>query len=113
MHRPVVAISVAGMLAACSLAAVAQAPKRPLTPDDWDHWRSIASPVISNDGRWVVYSLVPQVGDGELVVRATSGSAEYHVPRGFIGRPQMVAGARDTTNPAPPAQISSDSKFAL
>ena len=113
MHRPVVAISVAGMLAACSLAAVAQAPKRPLTPDDWDHWRSISSPAISNDGRWVVYSLVPQVGDGELVVRSTSNATEYRVPRGFVGRPKMVAGARDTTNAAPPAQITSDNKFAF
>jgi dienelactone hydrolase len=93
--------------------AFAQATKRPLTPDDWDHWRSIASPTISNDGRWVVYSLVPQVGDGALVVRATQGATEYRLARGFIGRPQMVAGARDTTNNAPPAQITADSKFAL
>ena len=113
MHRPVAIISVSGMLAAFSVTAIAQAPKRALTPDDWDHWRSISSPAISNDGRWVVYSLVPQVGDGELIVRATSGSTEYRIQRGFIGRPQMVAGARDTTNAAPPAQITSDSKFAL
>src|SRR6266550_9638642 len=111
MHRPLAIISASGMLAAFSVTAIAQAPKRALTPDDWDHWRSISSPAISNDGRWVVYSLVPQVGDGELVVRATSGSAEYRVPRGFVGRPQMVAGARDTTNVAAPGQVTADSKF--
>src|SRR5690348_9352638 len=98
-------VSVAG-------SALAQGPKRPLTPDDWDHWRSIGSPTISNDGRWVIYSLVPQVGDGELVVRATHGATEYRIPRGFIGRPQMIAGARDTSNNAPPAQFTADSKFA-
>src|SRR5436853_1084977 len=113
MHRPLAIISVSGMLAAFSVTAIAQAPKRALTPDDWDHWRSISWPAISNDGRWVVYSLVPQVGDGELIVRATSGSNEYRIQRGFIGRPQMVAGARDTTNASPPAQITSDNKFAL
>jgi hypothetical protein len=114
MHRPLVTISVSGMLtAALSASALAQAPKRPLTPDDWDHWRSISSPAISNNGRWVVYSLVPQVGDGELIVHATSGATEYRVPRGFVGRPQMVAGSRDTTNAAPAAQITADSKFAL
>ena len=103
-----------GMLVgALGAVALAQAPKRPLTPDDWDHWRSISSPAISNDGRWVVYSLVPQVGDGDLVVRATSGNTEYRVPRGFVGRPQMVAGARDTTNAAAPAQITADDKFVL
>jgi dipeptidyl aminopeptidase/acylaminoacyl peptidase len=114
MYRPLVILSTSGMLvAAFAHSAQAQSSKRPLTPDDWDHWRSISSPAISNDGRWVVYSLVPQVGDGELVVHATSGAMEYRVPRGFIGRPQMVAGARDTTNAAPPAQITSDSKFTL
>ena len=114
MHRPIVILSTSGMLVgALGAVALAQAPKRPLTPDDWDHWRSISSPAISNDGRWVVYSLVPQVGDGELLVRATSGSTEYRIPRGFIGRPQMIAGARDTTNAAAPATISADNKFVL
>ena len=111
------------LLLALAIAAVAVAPldsiaaqaspKRALTPDDWDHWRSISSPTISADGRWVVYSLVPQVGDGELVVRATQGATEYHIPRGFVGRPQMVAGARDTTNVAAAAQITADSKYAV
>src|SRR4029077_3495429 len=41
------------------------------------------------------------------------GTTEYRIPRGFVGRPQMVAGSRDTTNAAPPAQITADSKFAL
>ena len=114
MYRPFAIASTSAMLvASLAVASFAQAPKRSLTPSDWDHWRSISSPVVSNDGKWVVYSLVPQVGDGELVVRATHGSTEYRVPRGFVGRPQMVAGARDTTNIAGPAQITADSRFAL
>src|SRR5689334_22000998 len=92
---------------------VAQA-KRALTPADWDHWRSIAGATLSADGKWALYSLVPQVGDGELVVRSTQGSTEYRVPRGFIGRPQMVAGGRGDSASAPaPAVFSSSSKFAL
>src|SRR3954467_12385854 len=72
MYRRLVILSTLGMLAgALATVAAAQAPKRALTPDDWDHWQSISSPAISNDGRWVVYSLVPQVGDGELIVRAS------------------------------------------
>jgi dipeptidyl aminopeptidase/acylaminoacyl peptidase len=114
MHRPLVILSMSGMFAAAiGVAASAQGSKRPLTPDDWDHWRSISSPAISNDGHWVAYSLVPQVGDGDLVIRATSGSAEYKVPRGFIGRPQMVAGSRDTTNVAAPASITADNRYVL
>ena len=112
MSRHSLSLIASGFLAIFS-AGSAHAQKRPLTPTDWDRWRSIAAPTVSNDGRWVVYSLVPQVGDGELVVRATHGTTEYRIPRGFVGRPQMVAGARDTTNNAPPAQITADSKFAL
>jgi dienelactone hydrolase len=80
--------------------------KRPLTPDDWDRWRSIAGTTVSSDGAWVAYSIVPQVGDGELVVRATQGSREWRVPRGFIGRPQLIAGFQggdSTAAPVPPA----------
>ncbi|HKO15475.1 MAG TPA: prolyl oligopeptidase family serine peptidase [Gemmatimonadaceae bacterium] len=94
-------------------AAAAFAQQRPLTPEDWDHWKSITGTALSRDGRWAVYSLVPQVGDGELVIRSTQGATEYHVPRGFIGRPQMVAGARDTTGGAPPAQITADSRTVV
>jgi hypothetical protein len=57
MRRPclLAATSLSGLfVAAFAISALAQASKRPLTPDDWDHWRSISSPVISNDGHWVV-----------------------------------------------------------
>lgn len=114
MYRRLVILSTSGMLVgALGSVAIAQAPKRALTPDDWDRWQSISSPAISNDGRWVAYSLVPQVGDGELIVRATQGGTEYRIPRGFIGRPQMVAGARDTTNVAAPALITADNKHVV
>lgn len=66
--------------------------KRPLTPADWDRWKSISGTTVSADGAWVAYSLVPQVGEGELVVRSTRGTREWRVSRGFIGRPQLVAG---------------------
>ena len=113
--KPTLALRALVLVAAPLAIAVAQAPapKRALTPDDWDKWRSISGAAISNDGKWAVYSLVPQVGDGELVIRATQAATEYRVPRGFVGRPQMVAGARDTLNVTAPAQITSDSKFVL
>jgi len=77
-----------------SMIPAAQAPtaKRPLTQADWDHWRSITGPVLSSDGRWAAYTLVPQVGDGELIVRATQGTTEYRVPRGYLGRPNNIPG---------------------
>jgi hypothetical protein len=67
--------------------------KKVLTQTDWDRWRSIQTPVLSNDGKWAAYTLSPQVGDGEFVVRATIGTTEYRVPAGYIGRPNNTPGA--------------------
>ena len=108
--------------AAAPLAA--QAPKKVLTQADWDKWKSINAPALSNDGKWVAYTLIPQVGDGELIVRSTTTNTEYHVPRGFIGRPNNTPGglrgpaggtgeAEPTGPNATPAQITADSRFVI
>jgi len=88
--------------------------RRALTPADWDSWRSISGTTLSADGRWVAYSLVPQVGDGALVVRSTDGLQEWRVPRGYIGRPQLIAGYHGSRNegPTPPA-FSRDSRWVV
>ena len=102
----------------------AQSSKKVLTQADWDIWKSITAPALSNDGKWAVYTLVPQVGDGELVIRSTSGSTEYRVPRGYIGRPNNTPGGLrgpaggtgegDPVGPAvAPAQITADSRYVL
>ncbi len=102
----------------------AQTSKKVLTQADWDKWKSINAPALSNDGKWAVYTLIPQVGDGELVIRSTSGSTEYRVPRGFLGRPnntpgglrgpQGGTGEEAPTGPtAAPATISADSRFVV
>ena len=104
--------------------AVASAQKKVLTQADWDKWKSIQGAAISNDGKWALYSLVPQVGDGEMIVRATQGAAEYHVPRGYLGRPNNVPGGlrpRATGNPeddptgaiSAPGLFTADSKYAV
>jgi hypothetical protein len=81
------------LLAALPLPLLAQsAQKKALTQADWDRWRSINNPTLSNDGKWAAYTLQPQVGDGEFVVHATSGTTEYRVPVGYIGRPNNVPG---------------------
>ena len=107
-----------------ALPSVAQAQKKALTQADWDKWKSISSPTLSNDGKWAAYTLIPQVGDGELVVRLTTGATEYHVPRGYLGRPNNIPGglrgpAGGTGEEAPtgpnasPAQFTADSKFVI
>ena len=83
-------LSVVFLLAMLPIAA--QAQKKVLTQADWDRWRSIQSPTLSNDGNWVAYTLAPQVGDGEFVIRSTRGPTEYRVPVGYISRPNNTPG---------------------
>ncbi len=120
------AFSLAFLAASIPGLAAAQGPagKRVLTQADWDHWKSIAGAALSNDGKWAAYTLVPQVGDGELVIRSTQGSAEYRVPRGYLGRPNNIpgglrppAGGTGEGEPAgptaSPAQFTADGRFAV
>jgi hypothetical protein len=98
-------LRVFALLLVCAAEVSAQAAKRPLTQADWDRWRSIAGATISDDGKWVAYTLNPRVGDGDFVVRATSGPAEYHVNLGYTNRENNTPGAergRGGTG-APPA----------
>src|SRR5687767_14441269 len=80
------------LLASLVFATPALAQKKALTQADWDRWRSIQGATLSNDGKWVAYTLSPQVGDGEFVVRSTTGTTEYRVPVGYIGRPNNIPG---------------------
>jgi dipeptidyl aminopeptidase/acylaminoacyl peptidase len=80
-----------------------QAPKRPLTHDDYDSWKSITSPAISADGKWILYLEVPQDGDGYLVVRDVRTLKEYRHSIGYTGE------GTDSERAATP-QFSYDSK---
>ena len=80
--------------------------RKALVPQDFDQWRSIGGERLSADGSWVVYSLIPQVGDGEVVARAVNGTTEFRHTRGYIGRPQTRPGSgRGPAFNAPPAQF--------
>lgn len=90
------------------------AGKKPITQDVYDLWRTISGSSLSNDGKWAVYTQSPVVGEGELVVRSTSGSTEYRVPRGFTGRPQLMPSADSGAQfSAQPAQVSADSRVVV
>jgi len=56
--------------------------KRPLPYDAYDGWRSIQNTQLSRDGTWLVYALVPEEADGELVAQNLKSGAEYRSPRG-------------------------------
>jgi dipeptidyl aminopeptidase/acylaminoacyl peptidase len=124
MKRLVLAGRVAAFLTVALAVSLGAQTKKVLTQADWDKWKSINAPTLSNDGKWAVYTLIPQVGDGELVIRSTSGATEYRVPRGYIGRPNNIPGGlrgpaggtgeADPVGPtATPAQITADSRFVV
>ena len=93
----VVSLICAVALLTSSLANVlAQQPsvaKRALTHADYDSWRSIVSPQISRDGKFVAYAYMAQDADSDIVVRNIATVTDWRAPRGY--RP-----------PAPPPDIS-------
>jgi dipeptidyl aminopeptidase/acylaminoacyl peptidase len=69
--------------------------KRPLTHNDYDLWKTIQQAAVSPDGKFAAYTLVPQDGDSELIVKELSGeknAKEYKHTRGKSGG--FAAGAK-------------------
>jgi dipeptidyl aminopeptidase/acylaminoacyl peptidase len=71
------------------------AQKKPLDHSVYDQWQSISDKKISNDGKWFVYTITPQEGDGETVIQSFDKSYRQVIPRGY-----------NTT-------ITEDSKYAI
>ncbi|HEY0058320.1 MAG TPA: prolyl oligopeptidase family serine peptidase [Flavisolibacter sp.] len=72
------------------------AQKKPLDHSVYDGWQSLGERMISNDGKWVVYTVTPQEGDAQLVIQSTKAStSKKEIPRGYN------------------AVITEDSKFAV
>src|SRR5215470_2892661 len=111
------AVALCVLLLVVPFIAVAQgtsSQKRPLTHADYDSWRLIQGQQLSRDGKYVAYALVPEDGDGEIVVRNLQTGKEIHAPRGaqpttvpqqnpfaeqpgpppFVGRPQFTGDSR-------------------
>jgi hypothetical protein len=59
------------------------AQKKPLDHSVYDSWQSIGERMISNDGKWVVYTINPQEGDNELVIQSSDAQYKKTVPRGY------------------------------
>lgn len=98
------------VLALLAANAAAQPAKKALTQDTYDSWRTISGATLSPDGRWTAYTVSPVVGDGEVVIRATSGSTEFRTARGWTGRPINNVTV-DSPFVAPPPVFSGDSRF--
>jgi len=82
-------------------AAGSIAGTRPLTWVDLMQFRQIEGPVLSKQGTWIAYSLEPDRGDGEVVVRSTGAETLYRIERGsdpkISGDERWVAAAIQPT----------------
>jgi dipeptidyl aminopeptidase/acylaminoacyl peptidase len=102
-------VLIAPIAAAQQPGATTHSVGKQMTPADLKAWRSIRSPVLSNDGRWFAYVLAPNEGDASVIVRQTAdGAREQRFPIG-----ELPAGAANPFGAAGPATlaISGDSRF--
>ena len=107
-----------GLATAALLVSVtlAQTAKRPLNHHDYDSWRAIASQHISADGKFLAYSVFPQEGDGEVVIRNLVTGKDQHETVG--ARPVADTSAVPEEGPAPPPRgvtlsFSADSRTVV
>ncbi len=77
-----IAVLVAFVLPLVWATGAAAGAKKPLSYDAYDGWRSIQGTQLSRDGQWLVYALVPQDGDGELVALNLKTNKEHRAARG-------------------------------
>jgi len=59
------------------------AQKKPLDHSVYDSWQSLGEKLISNDGRFVVYTVNVQEGDGTLIIQAADGKKWVEINRGY------------------------------
>ncbi|NCI46460.1 S9 family peptidase [Sediminibacterium soli] len=71
------------LFAGCLFSLSAFAQKKPLDHSVYDGWQSVGERAISNDGKYIVYSVNPQEGDGMLTVQSVDGSYKMQFPRGY------------------------------
>jgi dienelactone hydrolase len=72
------------ILVVCTGMLYAQSPaKKPITHDVYDCWKKISGESISQNGKWIAYSLEPQEGDANLILLSRTAGREDTVARGM------------------------------
>jgi dipeptidyl aminopeptidase/acylaminoacyl peptidase len=82
--------------------------KRPLTHRDYDSWKTISSQKLSDDGRWLAYVLMPQEGDGEVVLKNLETGVERREPAG--AKPPTASREGE---PAPESETTNSGNLTL
>lgn len=78
---------ISALILGSAIAASAQkANKKPLDHSVFDGWQSVAGQFISNDGKWVLYTVKPQAGDADLVITDAANTAKTNIARADTAR---------------------------
>lgn len=67
----------------CCLSVGLFAQKKPLTHAVYDSWQTIGERYISNDGKYIAYTITPQEGDAVMVVQSSDQSYKKEIARGY------------------------------
>lgn len=59
------------------------AQKKPLDHSVYDGWKSVGERMISNDGKYIVYAINPQEGDGDLIIQDATTLEKKTIARGY------------------------------
>ncbi len=118
MHVP--KLSRIALAAALSLAAFAQtAAKRPMNHRDYDPWNTITGQALSRDGKFLAYSVFPEEGDGQIVVRNLATGKEVRENAGALPpAPDAQNAEAPAEGPGSPARnaklaFTADGKFLI
>ncbi|WP_455667655.1 prolyl oligopeptidase family serine peptidase [Phocaeicola sp.] len=65
------------------MATLTYAQKKPLDHSVYDDWKRIANTQITPKGEIMSYEILPQEGDGKLVIRNTRNQKEITIERGY------------------------------
>ncbi|MFY8024235.1 MAG: alpha/beta hydrolase family protein [Sediminibacterium sp.] len=57
--------------------------KKPLDHSVYDGWQNIAERLISDDGKFIAFTVTPQEGDGLLYIKKKDGSNVAEIARGY------------------------------
>ncbi len=89
------------------------AEQKPLNLSDVLAWKRIQTPVLSNDGGWFAYKLVPNDGNSQVVLKNIQSGAEQRFDIGEVVRPNPYEGGGAGMPPPPPHDVvfSDDSKW--
>jgi len=80
--RRLVLLLALALACAAPLIRAQTAGPRPITLDDYAQFKRISGAAISTDGKWMLYTVAPNDGDGTLFVKSLDGDTVHEVARG-------------------------------